>query len=143
MLIGKLLQSSSGKSSLICLKTEGSRLGAGLPHCHCLLIGISAGLSISQGACHLAVLGQVEGGDLLGLLNLLLVGLTLPCSWSMRACMRSWFFLSSSAAKVSSLILRSDLRRFLEASPWRLDSASSSDSSSRMRVSILIMPTRE
>merc|ERR1719490_451243 len=77
MLIGKFLQSSSGKSSLICLKSERSRLGPGLPHCHCLLIGISAGLSISQGACHLAVLGKVEGRDLLGLLNLLLVGLHL------------------------------------------------------------------
>merc|ERR1719418_422832 len=49
----------------------------GLPHCHCLLVGISASLSITQGSCHLAVLGQVQGGDLLGLLNLLLVGLNL------------------------------------------------------------------
>merc|ERR1712168_1622150 len=77
MLIGHFLQSSSGKFLLNNLKTEGSGLGAGLPHCHCLLVGISTGLSIAQSACHLAVLGQVEGGDLLGLLNLLLVGLHL------------------------------------------------------------------
>merc|ERR1719348_2444869 len=64
---------------------------------------------------------------------------TLPWSWSMRACILSWFFLSSSAAKVSSLMDLSDLRRFLVTSPKRLVSASSSDSSSRMRVSILIM----
>merc|ERR1719402_871513 len=77
MLIGHLLQSSSGKFLLINLKTEGSGLGTGFPHCHCLLVGISAGFSITQGTCHLAVLGQVEGGDLLGLLDLLLVGLHL------------------------------------------------------------------
>merc|ERR1719322_670495 len=64
---------------------------------------------------------------------------TLPCSWSIRACMRSWFLRSSSAAKVSSLMDLSDLRRFFVTSAWRLFSASSSDSSSRMRVSILIM----
>merc|ERR1712029_1104164 len=80
MLMGPLLQLSSGKSSCsssLNLKSEGSRLGASLPHCHCLFVGISAGLGIAQGACHLAVLGQVEGGDLLGLLDLLLVGLHL------------------------------------------------------------------
>merc|ERR1712105_77898 len=78
MLIGHLLQSSSEKLLLnFNLKTEGSGLGAGLPHSHCLLIGISASLSIAQGASHLAVLGQVEGGDLLGLLDLLVVGLHL------------------------------------------------------------------
>merc|ERR1719347_125604 len=64
---------------------------------------------------------------------------TLPWSWSIRACILSWFFLSSSPANVSSLIVLSDLRRFLVTSPKRLVSASSSDSSSRMRVSILIM----
>merc|ERR1719433_2199239 len=64
---------------------------------------------------------------------------TLPCSWSIRACILSWFFLSSSAAKVSSLIALSDLRRFLVTSALRLFSASSSDSSSRILVSILIM----
>merc|ERR1712192_90175 len=77
MIIGQFLQSSSRKSSYIHLKSEGSRLGPGLPHCHCLLIGISTGLSITKGSCHLAVLGQVEGCDLLGLLDLLLVGLHL------------------------------------------------------------------
>merc|ERR550519_331704 len=64
---------------------------------------------------------------------------TLPCSWSIRACILSWFLRSSSPAKVSSLMDLSDLRRFLVTSPKRLVSASSSDSSSRMRVSILIM----
>merc|ERR1712192_279992 len=77
MLIGKFLQMSTGKSSEGHLKSEGSRLGPGLPHCKCLLIGISAGLSITKGACHLAVLGKVERCDLLGLLDLLLVGLHL------------------------------------------------------------------
>merc|ERR1719206_1236294 len=65
--------------------------------------------------------------------------LTLPWSWSISACIRSGFFLSSSPAKVSSLIVRSDLRRFLKMSPLRLLSASNSDSNSLMRVSILIM----
>ena len=75
------------------LETEGGGLGAGLPHCHCLkrsirflseclkvehlLVGIRACLGVSESFSHLAVLGQVEGGDLLGLLNLLLVGLHL------------------------------------------------------------------
>merc|ERR1712192_298374 len=77
MIIGQFLQSSSGKSSRIHIKSEGSRLGPGLPHCHCLLIGISTGLSITQGSCHLAVLGKVESCDFLGLLDLLLVGLYL------------------------------------------------------------------
>merc|ERR1712192_357772 len=77
MIIGQFLQSSSRKSSYIHLKSEGSRLGPGLPHCHCLLICISTGLSITEGACHLAVLGKVESCDFLGLLDLLLVGLHL------------------------------------------------------------------
>merc|ERR550532_3012962 len=64
---------------------------------------------------------------------------TLPCSWSIKACILSWFLRSSSAAKLSSLMDLPDLRRFLLTSPKRLVSASSSDSSSRMRVSILIM----
>merc|ERR1719312_1673197 len=68
--------------------------------------------------------------------------LTLPWSWSISACIRSCFFLSSSPAKVSSLIVRSDLRRFLQMSPLRLLSASNSDSNSLMRVSILIMALR-
>merc|ERR1719402_747261 len=49
----------------------------GLPHCHCLFVGIGASLGITKGAGDLAVLGQVEGGDLFGLLDLLLVGLHL------------------------------------------------------------------
>merc|ERR1719206_841070 len=68
--------------------------------------------------------------------------LTLPWSWSISACIRSLFFLSSSPAKVSSLIVRSDLRRFLQMSPLRLLSASKSDSNSLMRVSILIIALR-
>merc|ERR1719323_876085 len=47
--------------------------------------------------------------------------------------------LTYSQEEVSSLILRSDLRRFFRLSALRLFSASSSDSSSRMRVSILVM----
>ena len=42
-----------------------------------LFVGIGASLGITKGAGDLAVLGQVEGGDLLGLLDLLLVGLHL------------------------------------------------------------------
>merc|ERR1719220_192301 len=56
-------------------KTKGGRLGASLPHRHGLLVGVGACLSISEGSGNLAVLGQVEGGDLLSLLNLLLVRL--------------------------------------------------------------------
>ena len=76
------------------LETEGGGLGAGPPHCHCLkrsiirflseclkvehlLVGIGACLGVSEGSGDLAVLGQVEGGDLHGLLDLLLVGLHL------------------------------------------------------------------
>merc|ERR1719474_1939835 len=59
------------------LQTKGSRLGTGLPHCHRLFVGIGASLGITKVAGDLAVLGQVEGGDLLGLLDLLLVGLHL------------------------------------------------------------------
>merc|ERR1719348_1469215 len=58
------------------------------------------------------------------------MGFTLPCSWSIRACILSWFFLSSSPAKISSLIDLSDFLRFLETSANFLPSASSSDSSS-------------
>merc|ERR1719220_248430 len=58
-------------------KTKGGRLGASLPHRHGLLVGVGACLSISECSSNLAVLGQVQGGDLLGLLNLLLVGLHL------------------------------------------------------------------
>merc|ERR1719483_1929114 len=65
--------------------------------------------------------------------------MTFPWSWSIKACMRSWFFLSSSHAKTSSLMVRSDLRRFLKTSPLRRLSASNSDSNSLMRVSILII----
>merc|ERR1719412_3485524 len=59
------------------LKSKGGRLSAGLPHRHGLLVGVGACLSISKCSSNLAVLGKVEGGDLLGLLNLLLVGLHL------------------------------------------------------------------
>merc|ERR1712020_278048 len=54
-------------------------------------------------------------------------------------CMRSWFLRSSSAAKVSSLILRSDLRRFFWPSLKRRFSASSPDSNSLILVSILFI----
>merc|ERR1719373_719054 len=53
------------------------RAGSGLPHGRFLFSSISSGSSISKAASDLAVLGQVEGSDLLGLLNLLLVALDL------------------------------------------------------------------
>merc|ERR1719420_903341 len=53
------------------------RAGPGLPHGRFLFSSISSGSSISKTSSNLAVLGQVEGSDLLGLLNLLLVGLDL------------------------------------------------------------------
>merc|ERR1719433_1100154 len=59
------------------LKSKGGRLSAGLPHRHGLLVGVGACLSISKCSSNLAVLGKVEGGNLLSLLNLLLVGLNL------------------------------------------------------------------
>merc|ERR1712203_1203705 len=59
------------------LKSKGGRLSASLPHRHGLLVGVGACLSISKCSSNLAVLGKVEGGDLLGLLNLLLVRLHL------------------------------------------------------------------
>merc|ERR1711970_75622 len=60
-------------------------------------------------------------------------------SLSTRSCMRSWFLRSSSAWKVSSFILLSDLRRFFWASACLLCSPSSSPSSSRTLVSSLAM----
>merc|ERR1712218_635812 len=59
------------------LKSKGGRLSASLPHRHGLLVGVGACLSISKCSSNLAVLGKVEGGDLLGLLDLLFVGLHL------------------------------------------------------------------
>merc|ERR1719188_798188 len=53
------------------------RAGSGLPHGRFLFSSIGSGSSISKAASDLAVLGQVEGSDLLCLLNLLLVGLDL------------------------------------------------------------------
>merc|ERR1719394_377960 len=53
------------------------RAGSGLPHCRFLFSSIGSSSSISKASSDLAVLGQVEGSDLLGLLNLLLVGLDL------------------------------------------------------------------
>merc|ERR1719288_766150 len=53
------------------------RAGSGLPHGRFLFSSISSGGSISKASSDLAVLGQVEGSNLLGLLNLLLVGLDL------------------------------------------------------------------
>merc|ERR1711868_146561 len=56
---------------------KGSGTSSSLPHGSLLFSSISGGGSISQGSSNLAVLGQVEGGDLFGFLNLLLVGLDL------------------------------------------------------------------
>merc|ERR1719288_750342 len=53
------------------------RAGSGLPHGRFLFSSISSGGSISKTSSNLAVLGQVEGSNFLGLLNLLLVGLDL------------------------------------------------------------------
>merc|ERR1719394_1948139 len=53
------------------------RAGSGLPHGRFLFSSISSGGSISKASSNLAVLGQVEGSNLLCLLNLLLVGLDL------------------------------------------------------------------
>merc|ERR1719150_432354 len=54
-----------------------SRASSGLPHCGILFSSVSIGSGITQSSGHLAVLGKVEGGDLLGLLDLLLVALDL------------------------------------------------------------------
>merc|ERR1711868_182581 len=56
---------------------KGSRTSSSLPHGSLLFSSISGGGSVSQGSGNLAVLGQVEGGNLLGFLDLLLVGLDL------------------------------------------------------------------
>merc|ERR1711868_220341 len=56
---------------------KGSRTNSSLPHGSLLFSSISGGGSVSQGSSNLAVLGQVEGGNLFGFLNLLLVGLDL------------------------------------------------------------------
>merc|ERR1719394_2103321 len=53
------------------------RAGSGLPHGRFLFSSISSGSSISKTSSNLAVLGQVEGSNLLSLLILLLVGLDL------------------------------------------------------------------
>merc|ERR1719195_1313254 len=51
--------------------------GSGLPHRGILFGSVSSGGGITQSSGNLAVLDQVEGGDLLGLLDLLLVALDL------------------------------------------------------------------
>merc|ERR1712201_61085 len=56
---------------------KGSRASSGLSHGSLLFSGISGGRGVTKSSSHLAVLGQVQGGDLLSLLNLLLVGLDL------------------------------------------------------------------
>merc|ERR1719422_41750 len=56
---------------------KGSRTSSSLPHGSLLFSSISGGGSVSQGSSNLAVLGQVEGGNLLGFLDLLLIGLDL------------------------------------------------------------------
>merc|ERR1719422_1630206 len=56
---------------------KGSRTSSSLPHGSLLFSSISGGGSVSRGSSNLAVLCQVEGSDLLSLLNLLLVGLDL------------------------------------------------------------------
>merc|ERR1711868_41635 len=56
---------------------KGSRTNSSLPHSSLLFSSISGGRSVSQGSSNLAVLGQVEGGNLLGFFNLLLIGLDL------------------------------------------------------------------
>merc|ERR1712079_402940 len=56
---------------------KGGRASSSLSHGSFLFSSISGGSSISQGSSNLAVLGQVESSNLLGLLNLLLVGLDL------------------------------------------------------------------
>merc|ERR1712029_479424 len=60
-----------------CHLCKRCRAGSGLPHGRFLFSSIGSGSSISKTSSNLAVLGQVEGSDLLGLLNLLLVGLDL------------------------------------------------------------------
>merc|ERR1719281_1095795 len=52
---------------------QGSRAGSSLPHGGFLFSSISSSSGVSQSSGNLAVLGQVQGGDLLGLLDLLLV----------------------------------------------------------------------
>merc|ERR1719422_529314 len=56
---------------------KGSRTSSSLPHGSLLFSSISSSGSVSQGSSNLAVLGQVEGGNLLGFLDLLLIGLDL------------------------------------------------------------------
>merc|ERR1719422_386292 len=56
---------------------KGSRTSSSLPHGSLLFSSISGGGSVSKGSSNLAVLGQVEGGNLLGFLDLLLVALDL------------------------------------------------------------------
>merc|ERR1719288_639866 len=56
---------------------KGSRTSSSLPHGSLLFSSISGGGSVSQGSSNLAVLCQVEGGNLLGFLDLLLIGLDL------------------------------------------------------------------
>ena len=57
--------------------SNGGGPGAGLHSGQGLLAHVGSLLGHPEGGLHLAVLGQVEGGDLLGLLDLLLVGLDL------------------------------------------------------------------
>merc|ERR1711962_1853152 len=72
-----LLLESREREVVFLHGSQGGGPGASLHAGQGLLALIGGGLGIAQGAGHLPVLGQVEGGNLLGLLNLLLVGLDL------------------------------------------------------------------
>merc|ERR1719305_6691 len=58
--------------------SKGSGPAAGLHLSQSLLLEVSSLSALLEVALDLAVLGQVQGGDLLGLLDLLLVALDLP-----------------------------------------------------------------
>merc|ERR1719420_2057214 len=80
------------------------RAGSGLPHGRFLFSSIGSGSSISKTASDLAVLGQVEGGNLLSLLNLLLVGLDLALELVNQSLHALVVLLVLVTAKVSSLM---------------------------------------
>ena len=71
--VGHCLSVSS--SLHLLLRLDGGAASASA--CHGVLLGLSLLRDSQQVGLHCAELGQVEGGDLLGLLDLLLVGLDL------------------------------------------------------------------
>ena len=90
-----------------------------------LLVGVRALGGVGNAVLGLPVLGQIEGGDLLGFLNLLLVRLYLALELVDQG-LHPLVVLAVLVLLVAQLIFRSDLHMFFWTSAMRLFSARTS-----------------